>query len=343
MPLQNVSVPFANLLGLTLGGMIYGAYLILFLSSIYLFVNGYTEYGPRASLSRRFAKALRSPIVIASIALFLTSTITWVMTVYRNFRGWIFFEGGAAPNVFFNTNADISETVQDVFLALSLTIGDSMIIYRLWVVWRNPYIIALPVLCVLGLFISLIITIVETTRLSLIALDTWITPTTVFILVTNVYCTACIGYKIFAVAVATTGHVGNRKLTHFLAIFVESAAGYTSWALLYTILHQLDRNLQFAIQNTLPAMLGAANALINARVALGRAIELRDGAYTTSGAGSASAKGGIPLSIRFGRQVQVSDPAGTAGTRNMTVKTHTVVGEGTVREDDGSVSKPEAF
>ncbi|KAF7292560.1 hypothetical protein MIND_01153300 [Mycena indigotica] len=326
MPLQNVSVPFANLLGLTLGGMIYGAYLILFLSSIYLFVNG------------------RS-IVIASIALFVTSTITWVMTVYRNFRGWIFFEGGTAPDVFFNTNADISETVQDVFLALSLTIGDSMIIYRLWVVWRNPYIIALPVLCVLGLFISLIITIVETTRLSLIALDTWITPTTVFILVTNVYCTACIGYKIFAVAAATTGHVGHRKLTHFLAIFVESAAGYTSWALLYTILHQLDRNLQFAVQNTLPAMLGAANALINARVALGRAIELRDGAYTTSGAGSASAKGGIPLSIRFGRQVQVGDTAGTrtAGTRSTDVKTHTVVEEGMVREYDGSVSKPEAF
>ncbi|KAJ7199432.1 hypothetical protein GGX14DRAFT_699841 [Mycena pura] len=187
--MADVTFPFANLLSLTLASLFYGMYFVLFFVSMYLFLN--RGIGPRRSVSTPLL--MKSIIFISSCALFLAVTANWVMVVYRNFLGFIFFEGGLGAPTFFNSNAQISETVQNVFLSLSVAFGDSMIIYRLWVVWSNLWIIIPPIMSLLGLMISLIITIVETPRLSTIAEDTGITPITVFTLVTSVYCTGTHG------------------------------------------------------------------------------------------------------------------------------------------------------
>nr|GAT51955.1 predicted protein [Mycena chlorophos] len=150
MALHDISVPFANLLGLTLSSLLYGIYLVLFLVYIYLGINGTIARnaagGGHSRTSRRIVKALKTPIFLASLALFLTATGTWILTIYRNFRGWIPSNGlPANPTVFFDANADISETIQNALDALSLLIGDAMIIYRLWAVWPDWRILA-PVL-----------------------------------------------------------------------------------------------------------------------------------------------------------------------------------------------------
>jgi len=195
--------------------------------------------------------------------------------VYRNFQGFIFFEGGQGANVFFNSYTEVSEIVQNVFLGLCLVIGDSMIIYRLWVVLASVWVVIPPVLTLLGLFISLVITIVETPRLSTIAEDTGVTPITVFTLVTNLYCTGFISWKLYRISQATKGLVSSpMSLARVAAIIVESAAIYTSWVIFFTVTHQLNRNVQFAAQNSLGSVAGIANALIYARVGLGRAIEV---------------------------------------------------------------------
>ncbi|KAJ7199430.1 hypothetical protein GGX14DRAFT_699840 [Mycena pura] len=268
--MADVTFPFANLLSLTLASLFYGMYFVLFFASMYLFLN--RGIGPRGSASTPLL--MKSIIFISSCALFLAVTVNWVMVVYRNFLGFIFFEGGLGAATFFNSNAQISETVQNVFLSLSVAFGDSMIIYRLWVVWSNLWIIIPPIMSLLGLLISLVITIIETPRLSTIAEDTGITPITVFTLVTNVYCTGFISWKIYKISQAAKGLVSSPiSLPRVTAIIVESAAIYTSWVIFYTVTHQLNRNVQFAAQNSLPAVVGIANSLIYARVGLGRAIE----------------------------------------------------------------------
>ncbi|KAF7317448.1 hypothetical protein HMN09_00481800 [Mycena chlorophos] len=274
-----VSGPFANLLGLTLGGMLYGIYLILFLVSMYLFVNSPAAIsaagsgGRTPTLWRKLGAAFKRPIVLASAALFVTATVTWILAICRNFSAFIYFNGGTTAGVYFDDVSGVAQTLQDGFLALSLTIGDGMIVYRLWVVWRNPYILLLPAASVLGLLISFSLSMYWTARYHLTELAdacTWTTPTTVFIIFTNVYCTLFIAYKIFSVARASSGmrEDGERRLMTFLTIFTESAAAYASYALLFIILHQHDMKLQFALQNTLPSVLGATNALINARLPL---------------------------------------------------------------------------
>ncbi|KAJ7060370.1 hypothetical protein C8F01DRAFT_1292733 [Mycena amicta] len=343
MPSHNVSVSFANLLGLTLGGLIHGVYLVLFVGSMYLSINSTVGTGSgtrKSSSTGRILSALKSPIVIASCALFMSATATFILTVYRNFQGWILIEGGANHEVFFTASSFTSETVQNGCIAISFVVGDAMLIYRLWVVWRNRWVLVPVLLTFVGLIISLIITIVQTTHITgtSIAQDIGLTPITVFALSTTFYCTALISYKIYKVGSAVSGLVGEKSLTHIAAIFAESAAAYTSWAILYATLHWVNLNLQFSIFCTLPSMLGAANALINARVALGRAVDSTSRWSNTNSNSNARSGGSanIPVHVPI-RFAQVHSDTGL-GTRTTDMMSEVEAG-GYAME---SVSKSEA-
>nr|GAT42671.1 predicted protein [Mycena chlorophos] len=198
MHLHNVSLPFAELLGLTLGALAYGVYLVLFVISMYLFLHqrdpgrdaaAFTRgIGvPRPSLSRRVGGAARIPIILASFLLFSTTTTAYSILVYRSFQGLLFFQGG--PDAYFLGVIDASATAQTTFFALSVVIGDFMILYRLWAVWRTLYIIIPPALSVIGLFVSFIMYSGGAGKFTVSTLNTLITIGTIFILVTNIYCT----------------------------------------------------------------------------------------------------------------------------------------------------------
>ncbi|KAJ7199436.1 hypothetical protein GGX14DRAFT_661988 [Mycena pura] len=263
--MADVNILFANLLSLTFASLFYGMYFVLFFASMYLFLNHGAGSG-----SSKSNHVIHIPCTYDTDE----GAQNWVLVVYRNFFGFIFFEGGNGANVFFNDYAAVSEIVQNVFLGLCVAFGDSMIVYRLWVVWSNIWIVIPPIMTLLDMAVSLIITIVETPRLSTIAEDTGVTPITVFTLVTNIYCTGFISWKLYKISQATKGLVSSPiSLARVAAIIVESAAIYTTWVIFYTVTHQLNLNVQFAAQNSLGAVAGIANALIYARVGLGRAIE----------------------------------------------------------------------
>nr|GAT49804.1 predicted protein [Mycena chlorophos] len=298
MAFHNVSVPFGNLLSLTLASLSYGIYFVLFLIAMYLSLGGGrawggtgTVTGSESGLGRRrrrlgSAASVRIPIVLASLALFITATGCWILTVYRNFRGWIFFDDGKRPAAFFDDPGNVSAVVQNAFVALSIVFGDCIIVYRLWLVWRRFSVLILPVCSILGLFISSAIVGYQTSKNDPIAHVTALTPFVAFNIITNVYCTACIAYKILAVTriakavcvVRYSRPSAGERLTHLVVVFVESAAGYTIIVILYMILHQLNHNLQYAVLNIVPNALGAANALITARVALGRSVDAMESA-----------------------------------------------------------------
>ncbi|KAJ7060371.1 hypothetical protein C8F01DRAFT_1370007 [Mycena amicta] len=325
-------VSFANLLGLTLGGLIHGVYLVLFISSMYLSSNSTGGAGSgsrKSSFTGRILSALKSPIVVASFALFMSATATFILNVYRSFQGWILVQGGANHEQFFIEPATTAGTVLELFGAISLVVGDAMFIYCLWVVWRNRWLLVPGLITFVGLIISLVITIVQTLHLRINGTvrsgSIGLTPMTVFALSTTFYCTALISYKLYKVGSAVSGLVGEKGLTHIAAIFVESAAAYTSWfilyGILYGILHWLNNNLQLSIFYTLPSMIGAANALITARVALRRGVDTsrwNDANSTLNVRSGASATIPVHLPIRFARRP--SDTGTVPGTRTTDVE-----------------------
>lgn len=95
----------------------------------------------------------------------------WVVTVLAIFEAFIYSDDGLSAAAYFNHFSRLTETLANIFLALSLLVGDSMIvsfrplllavflntmlrmqIYRLWVVWAyNKVVIIFPLLSLLGL------------------------------------------------------------------------------------------------------------------------------------------------------------------------------------------------
>jgi len=294
------SLPLINLVMLTMATLFYGMYFIIFVTSMQLLFGKARESG-------KYLPLLKTVVFISGCALFLAITAHWITTTVSTFQGFIYFQGGQSANVYFSDNGRATETLGDIFLGLSVLIGDSMIIYRLLVVWcYRKVVIIIPVLSMVGLLISYIITVQTTMHVKSIALDTGLIPSTVFTLVTNVYCTVFIAWEIWRIT-SKCQVVGGLNLRNFLAILVESAAIYTSWVIYFTTCHQLDSNLQYIALGALPAVVGITNGLIHVRVGLGRTIEqmqMSGSNGSTTGLGSSWVTGPIrfvlPSSSRLG-------------------------------------------
>ncbi|KAJ7264330.1 hypothetical protein C8J57DRAFT_1512404 [Mycena rebaudengoi] len=176
------SLPLVNLWSLTLGTLFYGMYFIVFIASMYIFLA--RPRGVRGASPPPF----QSMMFLSGCALFIA--VTAVLTVVRGFQGFIYFQGGLGAHIFFNHNSQLTETLQNAFVGLSIIIGDLMTIYRLWVVWSfNKLVVVLLLFSIIGLTIAMIFVVVVTVHLSTIAKDIIITPLTSLTIATNVYCT----------------------------------------------------------------------------------------------------------------------------------------------------------
>ncbi|KAJ7130426.1 hypothetical protein C8R44DRAFT_775535 [Mycena epipterygia] len=270
------SIPLVNLVGTMLMTLFYGMYFILFCMSVYLHFTRTTK-GRRG---RGVGSPITSMVFLSGCALFMFITANWILTMVRIFGAFVYFQDGTNAGIYLDDKSQVSDTVGEVFLMLVLVIGDSMIIYRLWVVWSfNLRVIVIPVLSLLGLIVSLIIDIEAMSHLKNLAAGQEQTPLAqtnisqaAFTLATNVYCTAFISWELWRIS-RYCQPVGGLNLRDFLAILVESAAIYTCWTIYYTIADQLHSTLVFIATGAIPPVVGIANALILVRVGLGRSIE----------------------------------------------------------------------
>ncbi|KAJ7458976.1 hypothetical protein FB451DRAFT_1372151, partial [Mycena latifolia] len=229
------SLAYVNLVSIILGTLCYGIYFTIFSTSMYLLLAR-TSGGPGL---KKYFPVLRSVAFVSGCALFISVTVDWALTCERIVQGFIYFENGLAANTYFGITSQVTNTISGVCLALSFVIGDGMIIYRLWVVWGfRITVIILPTLSLIGLLISLSITLAGTVQSRNLAAFAGVAPIGVCILFTNFYCTGLIAWKVWQ----TTKHaapVGGLNMRHFVAIVVESAAIYTAWITYFAVMHLL--------------------------------------------------------------------------------------------------------
>ncbi|KAJ7366066.1 hypothetical protein DFH08DRAFT_833430 [Mycena albidolilacea] len=262
------SLPLANLASLVITTLLYGMYFIIFVISIYLMVMHANPGRGREKLAPLF----KSTVFVSGILLFITITADWISVVIRNFQGFIYFNDGLSANTFFSDDSQALSRVDDVFIALSVFIGDAMIIYRLWVVWSfNKIVIVAPVLSLIGLVICGVLAARATQNVQDVPNDTELVLVVVFTLVTSIYCTVFISWKIWQIT-RTCMPVGGLNLRSLMAMIVESAALYTCWLIYLSVTHQLNSTLQY-IASSVTIVIGIANALIHARIGMGRTIE----------------------------------------------------------------------
>ncbi|KAJ6554845.1 hypothetical protein B0H19DRAFT_1235968 [Mycena capillaripes] len=294
-----MSPPWTNLASLAIGGPLYGLYLVLYLTSTSVLVQ-------RSNASHT-GPLYRSTVFISGLILFIAVTGNFCLVEARAFLGLIVFANGTEPTTFYNDNSQITTTVQNIFAALAIITGDFIILVRTTYLQSEVRFLTARI-------VTLGLTVQTTSHLDNIADDKGLTPGLVFTLVTNLYSTGnytksrppprrqlrtflnlgFISWKIWMITKAASPVHGG-SLRHFVAIIVESAAIYTTWAVFYIITHQINADVQFLALGVLPVVAGIANALIQARIGMGKTVERRH-----TSAPSSSGGGPFRLTTRIG-------------------------------------------
>ncbi|KAJ4476519.1 hypothetical protein C8R41DRAFT_887287 [Lentinula lateritia] len=270
-----VQVPLVsvNLSTVAIESFCYGIFFILTISATSLSLYKFRGNGPAGGNRSLFWQ----PMTYGTIGLFITITAHWICTIIRLFEAFVTFDQGSNPLAFYGDLSRITEVVKTGFLMASLILGDTMIIYRLWIVWNySIYVIVFPLFSLLGLTVCGVGITYQFTQY-VPGMDVfeseagrWITSDCVFTLCTNLYSTSMISWKIWNVNHhAVVMRYSSQSLMSILGIVVESAAVYTAWTTFFFASYQSHSNLQFVAVDVWPCSAGIAFMLINVRVGLG--------------------------------------------------------------------------
>ncbi|KZT01978.1 uncharacterized protein LAESUDRAFT_730689 [Laetiporus sulphureus 93-53] len=275
--MASVSLISANLATICLESLLYGIFLVLTVLLFWLLVQRHRQSSN--ALPRRLKATCNplytQPMFVAGVLLLMSNTLHWVIAVTRLFKAFVDFEGGAQPLAFYGNLSQPTEVIQTGAMVAAVVLGDAMIIYRLWIVWAyNKYIIIPSICTLLGLTVCGIGVTYQLSQFHLgenifaTAAGRWITCNCVFSMITNIYATCMIAWKIWRVN-RVASHYSGTNLMNAAAIMVESAFLYTAWNFFFFVAYQSRSNLQFTAVETLPFIAGIAFMLINVRVGLG--------------------------------------------------------------------------
>ncbi|KAJ7894983.1 hypothetical protein B0H14DRAFT_703021 [Mycena olivaceomarginata] len=256
-----------NLATLAVGSLFYGMYLVLFFLSMHLLLRRYNATHT-SHKSRQHSSIFKSTVFVLAILLFVTVTVHWTTIIYRAFVAFVALQHGVEAEAFFNDHTQLTEGIQNGFMALAILIGDSLIIHRLWVVSRSKLVLAVPVACLTALTVSSFVSLKVFWNSADVFANPLLKMNSLLTLFTNVYFTGCITWKIWTITKVTAPSDGI-NLRHFVVIVVESAGLYAFWAIFFAVAYESQSNLQSSVIQTAPALVGIVNALIQTRVGLG--------------------------------------------------------------------------
>uniref|UniRef100_A0A0W0F339 Uncharacterized protein n=1 Tax=Moniliophthora roreri TaxID=221103 RepID=A0A0W0F339_MONRR len=215
---DNVPVVSICLANVAVESLLYGIFFVLNIGSIVLICFPLSDVTKKESISRRVQMAVKKPMFLGAIALFVSITGHWICTVLRLFGAVVFSEKG--PSAYYEDLSENLYAIKTGFIEASLIIGDSL-----------------------------------------------------FTLLTNVYSSTLIGYRIWWTErqsrYSGATRVGRSNLSSVLAIFIESALLYTSWTVAFIATYAAESRVESVIADCWAAMAGISFGLINVRIGLG--------------------------------------------------------------------------
>ncbi|KAJ7093752.1 hypothetical protein C8R44DRAFT_815079 [Mycena epipterygia] len=290
--MRDIGILPANLAGIVLESCLYGTFLLLFISNVYFLA----ARGDSRTTRRNFT----SLMFLGAAGLSLVITVHWVIVIYQAFFAFTSLDNEAAETTFYLDATHWTEIMKQTLLLISILMGDSFVIYRLWIFWgRNRYIVILPIGNLIAVFVLGTLYVVSMWEPQLGGATTYTQPTfwvgASFGLsfLTTIYGTGLIAFRIVRTRTRT---VLESPLMTLLAILVESAALQTFWLTFVAIADFAGSYAGLIASDTLPVVIGISNLLIHARVGLGWSQS------STSQRSASTGKISIPLTSNSNQQ-----------------------------------------
>ncbi|KZT59998.1 hypothetical protein CALCODRAFT_553941 [Calocera cornea HHB12733] len=169
----------------------------------------------------------------AMIGLYVLATCHISLDFARLIQGFIFTDSGMDRIIFFSNVGIHINVAKDFFYITSLIVGDSIIVWRCWIVWRKKWVVvALPILMVVGEAIAGYVAIGKYLSPDL-ATDTSIKPwgTAMFSvsLATNVLVTSLTAGRIWWISRTTNKLMagGGTRSLDAITLIIESGLAIT--------------------------------------------------------------------------------------------------------------------
>ncbi|KAJ6514602.1 hypothetical protein DFH09DRAFT_998839, partial [Mycena vulgaris] len=145
--MPDITILPANLATLVLESCLYGILLLLFISTIYFLATRRTLVGHNQSTKHHFT----SLVFLGVTSLFRVITAHWIVVIYQAFFAFIHLASATAEDAFYADLSQQSEIIKVILFSSSILIGDSLIIYRLWIIWGlNRYVVIFPTFTLIG-------------------------------------------------------------------------------------------------------------------------------------------------------------------------------------------------
>ncbi|KAJ7732188.1 hypothetical protein B0H16DRAFT_181772 [Mycena metata] len=143
--MPDITILPANLATVVLDSFLYGLLFLLFTLTVYFLATRRTLADARQTTKHHFT----SLAFIGVATLFLAVTVHWSIVIYQAFFAFIHLANPVAEDAFYADLGQISEIIKNAFLFMAVCLGDTLVTYRLWIVWgRNPLVVIFPLFCV---------------------------------------------------------------------------------------------------------------------------------------------------------------------------------------------------
>ncbi|KAK7047613.1 hypothetical protein VNI00_006381 [Paramarasmius palmivorus] len=266
---EGIPLDKAEFVGLWVESILYGMNIILFSICIWVLVY----YKKRST-------GLNVPLLVTAISLFTLCTIRIGIDLGRGIVAFFTFRSNPkGPLAFYEDIGHWTRIFREALYVTNSLVADSLVIYRLYVVWGHNWKITVgPILLLLASSIAGYVAVWEISRVdsgdSIFAKQVADGATTLFALSfgTNVIVTSLIAGRIWYIARRTSLNLGRQhgvKYSRAMVVIIESGALYSVSLFMLLVLFATDNDAQIILFNSVSQIVGIAPTLIIVRVGLG--------------------------------------------------------------------------
>jgi len=253
-----------HLVAIWLEGLLYGLYVPLFITALY-----YLMFRPCSQINKT---------VLASIlVLFMLGTMHVAGSIKIMLDAFITFaDRPGGPAALFANEAEPINLFRKSVFAISVLVGDGLVIYRGFIIWsRSWWIVAGPIASMIASFVAGSVVAAELSKLKgdddvfSPSLLIWVPLCLSLSFITNLLVTTLISLKLWKVSRSVASLRTTTRSRRTLAILTESAALYSFVNLITIILFAAKDNAQAIPANALCQIIGIAPTLVVVQVQAG--------------------------------------------------------------------------
>ncbi|KAG1746707.1 uncharacterized protein EDB91DRAFT_1267323 [Suillus paluster] len=265
MASTGISLDAAVVASTVLEGILYGFSVLMFMGTIW------------ASIHKHGIRAVNRPITVVAILLLILSTAHMVVDIIRLEDGLVkyrdTFPGGSVA--FFEDINQKTYVIKYMIYALQTLLGDGVVIYRCYVVWRSVWVIILPSM----LWCGVAVTGLTAVSLSLRATGDgniytnqagqWITPFFSLTISTNLIGSGLLAYRIWTIernvsAIRTT----KGTMMPIVRVLVDAALIYSATLISTLICFINSSNGQYILLDMIMPIISIAFYMVLIRLAI---------------------------------------------------------------------------